>query len=107
MTALRLTDQHAEEHDDDPESHREPLTKKAWIPSLGVLGAGGSIGAGITMCVIELLKSDPHDAIKLLYDWGPRFLLGFCGMIFIWDLIRRILRMLSRGVDYVARCRPA
>ena len=63
---------------------------------------GGAIGVmGLGFAILEFLRDDPHETFKLLGEFGPKYLL-FAFLAFVaWDLLKRLLKLFSRGVDHI------
>jgi hypothetical protein len=73
------------------------------VPRTSITKAyGGAIGAfGTGFALLEFFRDDPHETFKMLGEFGPKYLL-FALLAFIaWDLLKRGLKILSRGVEHV------
>lgn len=68
-----------------------------------LLIGGGCVGGGtIVLSAIEIIRSEPEKAFKLLHDWGPWF---FLAMLIVWVLggiMNRALSIAERVGDRMA-----
>ena len=69
----------------------------------GLLAGSGIVGGGtVVISVIELLKSQPDKAFRLLETWGPWFFLAFFSVWAANGLMNRALDAAERLGDRVA-----
>ena len=62
-------------------------------PVVGVVGLGAA--------ALEFMRDDPHEIIRMLGEFGPKYLMGAFVCYVVWDLLKRLLRLLGRGVDHI------
>lgn len=58
-------------------------------------------GVGVTAAILEFMRDDPHELIRLLGEFGPKYLLGGFICYVVWDIARRVLKLFARGVDHI------
>ena len=88
----------------DPTSGQTSKEPKLELPSGGPFkNYGGLIGiCGCLYAFLEIGRDDPKEFIRLLAEYGPKYLL-WAGIAFmIYDVMKRLIRAFSKSADKIA-----